>query len=387
MDTYLHRGYIEFETLAPVFIGSGGDLNKKEYIYDRDKGEISIIDIEKMFDYFRKKNLSSVFEEYLLTPAETKKYSGEAPAKDLYFFLRDNHVPENVYRTWITGTEKVADASMNMRSAKQIMMFMRDAQGRPYIPGSSFKGMLRTTLEMRYLLENPEKAREIGQMIRSAETEKRNRYLSAEDKKIDVLSVHRELFRNGKNNTFNVSDQVNDALRGLYVGDSESIALENMCICEKIDLTTQGEERPLNLLRESIKPRVRIRIPITIDTTICPYTVKNLLEAIAVTHDYYKKVFMSRFAGAPQTLGNTTTFYLGGGTGYAATTVTYGALQDIHAVKTVSEIIDNTLPYKIKEMHKHRFDEKKGVSPHLIKCTRYNGKLYQMGTCCVMKFN
>ena len=29
MESYLRRGYIEFLTLSPVFIGSGKELNKK----------------------------------------------------------------------------------------------------------------------------------------------------------------------------------------------------------------------------------------------------------------------------------------------------------------------------------------------------------------------
>ena len=48
MESYLRRGYIEFLTLSPVFIGSGKELNKKEYIYDRNTGSICLVDFRKM---------------------------------------------------------------------------------------------------------------------------------------------------------------------------------------------------------------------------------------------------------------------------------------------------------------------------------------------------
>ena len=81
-----------------------------------------------------------------------------------------------------------------------------------------------------------------------------------------------------------------------------------------------------------------------------------------------------------------TTFFLGGGTGYVSKTVTYGILSEKDAVDQVSRIINATLNNCTRQEHGHRNDVRKGVSPHILKCTKYKGRLMQMGACCVTKY-
>lgn len=388
MESYLYRSYIEFQTLSPVFIGGGRELNKKEYIYDRNTGSIYLVDFRKMCEGLQARHLLDAFEAYLMEDVQTQnKRQGTFQNRELFHFLKDNRVPETVYKNWYIGAVKVADKSMNMHSAKSIQMFMRNAANEPYIPGSSFKGMLRTVLETNYYLENRDEADEMADRIHNARKQNRNKYLGDEDKRIDVQSIHRKMFEVYKDNPEKtIADQNNDTLRGLLIGDSQPISLDDMCICQKIDLTIYGEQRPLNLVRECIKPGVRIRIPITIDTRICPFSMKDILNAIREFNKNYIAQFTNHFQGAPATNGNSTTFYLGGGAGYLSKTVTYGVMHGDEAVKMTAEIIDQTLPEKVREKHKHYLDIRKGVSPHLLKCTLYQGKLCQMGACCVMKY-
>lgn len=388
MESYLYRSYIEFQTLSPVFIGGGRELNKKEYIYDRNSGSIYLVDFRKMCEGLQARRLLDAFEEYLMEDTQTQsRQQGTFRNRELIHFLKDNRVPETVYKNWYIGAVKVADKSMNMHSAKSIQMFMRNAANEPYVPGSSFKGMLRTVLETKYYLENRAEADEMADRIRNARKQGRNKYLSEEDRQIDVQSLHRKMFEVYKNNPEkSLADQNNDILRGLLIGDSDPIALENMCICQKIDLTVSGEQRPLNLVRECIKPGIRIRIPVTIDTRICPFSIKDILDAISEFNKNYIAEFTKHFKGAPTTNGKSTTFYLGGGAGYLSKTVTYGIMHGEDAVRMTAEIIDQTLPEKVREKHKHYLDVRKGVSPHLLKCTLYQGRLCQMGACCVMKY-
>ena len=388
MESYLYRSYIEFQTLSPVFIGGGRELNKKEYIYDRNTGSIYLVDFRKMCEGLQARNLLGAFEAYLMEDVQTQnKRQGTFQNRELFHFLKDNRVPETVYKNWYIGAVKVADKSMNMHSAKSIQMFMRNAANEPYIPGSSFKGMLRTVLETNYYLENRDEADEMVDRIHNARKQNRNKYLGDEDKRIDVQSIHRKMFEVYNDNPEKtIADQNNDTLRGLLIGDSQPISLDDMCICQKIDLTIYGEQRPLNLVRECIKPGVRIRIPITIDTRICPFSMKDILNAIREFNKNYIAQFTNHFQGAPATNGNSTTFYLGGGAGYLSKTVTYGVMHGDEAVKMTAEIIDQTLPEKVREKHNHYLDIRKGVSPHLLKCTLYQGKLCQMGACCVMKY-
>ena len=391
MESYLYRSYIEFQTLSPVFIGGGRELNKKEYIYDRNSGSIYLVDFRKMCEGLQARRLLDAFEEYLMEDTQSRQ-KGTFKNRELIHFLKDNRVPETVYKNWYIGAVKVADKSMNMHSAKSIQMFMRNAANEPYVPGSSFKGMLRTILETKYYLENRAEADEMADKIRNARKLGRNKYLSEEDRQIDVQSLHREMFEVHKNNPEkSLEDQNNDTLRGLLIGDSDPIALENMCICEKIDLPISGVQRERspkspNLVRECIKPGIRIRIPITIDTRICALSIKDILDAIREFNKNYMAEFTKHFQGAPATNGNSTTFYLGGGTGYVSKTVTYGIMHGADAVRMTAEIIDLTLSENARREHKHYLDVRKGVSPHMLKCTLYQGRLYQMGACCVMKY-
>ena len=387
MESFYYRSFIEFQTLSPVFIGSGKELNKKEYIYDRNSGSIYLVDFKKMCEGLQSRHLLNAFEAYLMEDQQGPIRPQGGQGQELIHFLKDHSVQEAVYKNWYIGMVKVADKSMNLHSAKPIQLFIRNAANQPYVPGSSFKGMLRTILETKYMLEHRDDADEMAEKIRNARKQKRNKYLADEDKEIDVRAVHREIFEAVKNNPEkNLADQNNDTLRGLMIGDSQPLSIDDMCICQKVDLTTFGERRPLNLIRECIKPGVRVRIPITIDTRICPYSIKDILEAIKEFNKNYISQFVSHFTGAPATGGNSTTFYLGGGAGYFSKTVTYGVMHGKDAVKTVAEIIDQTLPEKVRAQHKHYLDSRKGVSPHLLKCTLYQGKLCQMGACCVMRY-
>ena len=69
--------------------------------------------------------------------------------------------------------------------------------------------------------------------------------------------------------------------------------------------------------------------------------------------------------------------WLGGGCGFAAKTIIYGILEN-DAIRVIDGIYRNTLGKNYRE-HKHDCDIKLGVAPHVCKCTRYHGELYDMG--------
>ena len=72
------------------------------------------------------------------------------------------------------------------------------------------------------------------------------------------------------------------------------------------------------------------------------------------------------------------TVFLGGGSGFVSKTVIYSLLGEREGVQAVKDIFDKT--YVPKE-HKHYKDCRLGVSPHVLKCTKYCGKTYMMGQC------
>ena len=50
-------------------------------------------------------------------------------------------------------------------------------------------------------------------------------------------------------------------------------------------------------------------------------------------------------------------------------------------VTTTVKVMENTMNPKSFAIHKHKNDNRIGISPHILKCTRYNGERYQMGKC------
>ena len=55
MRPYLSTYKIVLETKAPLYIGSGKLMGKKEYIYNREQKEVFVPDIMKMYRGLRKK--------------------------------------------------------------------------------------------------------------------------------------------------------------------------------------------------------------------------------------------------------------------------------------------------------------------------------------------
>ena len=57
------------------------------------------------------------------------------------------------------------------------------------------------------------------------------------------------------------------------------------------------------------------------------------------------------------------------------------ALFGQEGTRVTTMIFDKT---RVPREHKHYQDTRLGVSPHILKCTKYNGKEYMMGQCELM---
>lgn len=373
MNKFLKTYTLTFKTKAPVFIGNGKTISKKEYIYDRSEGCIHFMDMDRMYHALSKLRLGGKYEQYLLNDDYT----------DLSGFLKENDIRANQYQAWIKYSEPVGDPEMNSHSIKNICAFVKDPYGKPYIPGSSLKGALRTMLEVSYLLRNKNEFASIAEEIHRAEYKGRTNYLKKETDKIKEKVFHEELFhdRDGRCEHESI---VNDILRGIRVSDSAPLNDTDLCICQKVDLTTGGEFKKLNLVRECIRPDVMISMKITVDSAFYKYTNIDILNAV---EDFYRNVsleFLSRFNNGVPTRGNKTTFFLGGGAGYPSKTVLYGLLHGSEARAEAVHIIDQSLPEAVRRKHGHARDNELGASPHMLKCTIYGKKKYQMGACCII---
>lgn len=370
MEEFLKHYRMRIEALSPIYIGSGVKLGKKEYIYMPWNHEVIIPDMQKMFLAVQKKGLIKEFTDFMMNAGQN--------GKTLSQWLKEHRFGSEDYEAWRLYKMDAGEAFLNPKaSPKEIDAFIKDAYGCPYVPGSSIKGMLRTALIAWELHKNPDKYCDIKEEVKSASERKANRsqYLMPEIKKLEqrVLYVLSRDEENGKS-------AVNDCLSGLYVGDSEPIGLGQLTLSQKIDYTVDGTEKPISLLRETLIPGTKIDFDITIDTTILKqYDIDDILEALEYFKDVCNQYFYSRFK---RTIKDSNAVLIGGGCGFLSKTVIY-SLCTSDGVKVVDNIFKNTLNDKIYKKHKHYKNLQLHLAPHVCKCTKYKGELYDMGIGCI----
>ena len=167
-------------------------------------------------------------------------------------------------------------------------------------------------------------------------------------------------------------------MSGIIISDSKPLSNEDMILCQKWEYHIDGSSKTLNLLRECVKPGTVIKTSMKVDESINQITSeknygsskKKFLSIFTIVY------FQSKYPIADQMFDETV--FLGGGSGFVSKTVIYSLLGEREGVQAVQDIFDKT--YVPKE-HKHYKDCRLGVSPHVLKCTKYCGKTYMMGQC------
>ena len=364
MKDYLKHYKIKLKTEGAVFVGSGKEFSKKEYLFSDGWKKIGILDFNRFYSFLCGKDLSNKFETFFIN--ENKS--------DLRHWMADNNISYEDIKPYLKYEIECGNTSLEKGKKAQIMEFVKDVYGCPYIPGSSVKGMLRTVLETMFIHDDIGLYKNDKFKIsdRLDNTYKANRgILKYEEKDISVKTFNK-LDRNNKK----VEDAVNDILSGLIVGDSLPLSVNDLVLCQKIEIHCNGKETSLNLLRECIKPGVEIEIPLSIDSSICSLDIDEIYNAVNVYDSIYESCFVNAF-GNSESVGNKTVF-VGGGVGFASKTLVYPLYGKKDGIEVTKKIFEKT---GVPQNHKHNKDKELGVSPHILKCTKWNGKLYQMGKC------
>ena len=357
--------------LGPVFVGSGAEFSKKEYLFLNNRKTVGILDMQKLYRLVTKKGLQSRFEDFMLKSDRRKNLSE---------WLMENRINIQEAKECMKYSLDSGDTSIQRGTPVQIMECIKDPYGFPYIPGSSIKGMLRTILLCGRILQNPENFREEkGAVIRTVRNRtnrvSRARFLYQEKGRTEEKGFHC-LNRNERRK----EDAVNDELSGMIVSDSRPLTPDDLVLCQKIERGVDGTEKNLNLLRECFRPGTQIDFTITVEKDICSVRREEILRSVELFNEAYYKYYLSAFAGADRPRKGQV--YLGGGAGFVSKTFLYPLLGKEEGLNTVVGIFKAT---GVPENHKHFRDVKYGVSPHILKCTHYQGQSMQMG-CCRLEF-
>ena len=330
---------------SPLCIGSGSRLQKNEYLYDPRTRVVSVLDPNAFVALLDRKNLIDAYEQFIL--------QGGA----LFRFLREDcRLTSREIDSVVRYTLSAADALGENTPLREIQTFQRDVRGRAYLPGAGVKGALRTAyLTYRILQEE----RRTGEPFRESD------YLN-------LLTFDKKRPQN----------MVNDLFRGVSVTDSDPLPDSAMILAGKVDILPDGSVNRIKVCRESLCPGTTVHLTLTLDQTLLEgkITRETLQESITAFADYYRKTYLPHFRLPPSALGESyqNCLLLGAGTGFWAKTVAYPYYGEKQALRQTSAFLQKKFP-----RGGHARDEAKGIAPHTLKYTQYNGRLTPFGVCGV----
>ena len=360
-DGHLQVYDLILKTRSPLFIGSGYVKKENEYIFDARSGAVRMISMESLFSKLIEKGLVDDYEKFVL--------SGN---KSLYDFLKNCRFSEGEISAMCLYRIDAADALDGEHSLKEIHTFVRNTEGKVYVPGSSVKGALRTAI-LSAMMEKEQKgkwpdARNKGVKAKQMQ-ELEGEYLNTLELKKDKKTGAR------------LNDAVNSIMRGIALSDSLPLPESCIALVGKTDALPTGEMRKLPLCRECVKPDSLIHMKLTIDASVLgnDFNAETLKADIRRFDSFYSEVIVSAFTKPTNcaSLSYSDCLIFGGGSGFFVKSLAYQYLG-----------FDDALDYVAGEMqaqfrqHKHDKDiSVHGISPHTLKYGKYNGKLYPYGIC------
>ena len=367
MQAYLKHYNLRITALSPIHVGNGQTIGKKEYIQiGGPKKPVIIPDMNKMFLTLLTLRREKAYEDFILK--ERNLGLGQ--------WLLNQGITESTIESFKSYSMDPGDAFVRLNSGKsatpkKIVSFTKDAYLNPYIPGSTIKGMIRNAL-LCYRVHNARDRyrRYVDELQRaSGMGGKPETFLEKETKNLENA-----VFNTLERDEANPANAVNSIMSGLIVSDSKPIDNGKLILAQKIDLSLRGEEKPLPLLREALRPGTQIEFELTIDTRLCDVTIEEILNSLEFFNQVSFDSFYGRFGRGSKAKG---TVWIGGGTGFLSKTILYPVYGD-KAVRIADKAFQATIG-KNYDVHKHFKDVPNGVAPHVCKCTRFGGKLYDMG--------
>ena len=328
------RAY-DLVTVAPVHVGSGEIRRANEYLYDKVHSMAYFLDETRWVAFLDKRQLMEPFLAYIEESSrQLGQRRGPFRGKNLWDWLRAHGVqPREMEALAVRRTRAERCVVSKNGSLNDVHLQMALSDGRPYVPGSTIKGALRTGILYRMIQQEPERFRgfwqEIWQEAASrGKAKDKERTWQGIERRLETQALH--TLRVDKENP---TEMVNSALRGLRVSDAAVVQRETeTLLLQKLDATTkpnrQGEtHKTLPLFRECIPPGRRLHFTLTADfsmlRTIGITSFDDIFQglraytaqALALLEEEFPK-YRPRFDEAREA-----DCLLGGGTGFLSKTL------------------------------------------------------------------
>ena len=374
MKEYLNSFTLELETLSPVHIGDGDCYEKKTYLTEGD--ELYVFRGKNLYRFLNSRYLHSDYESFVTDQR-----------RDLRQFFQEYRIRKEAYEEAMERKLKIA--SSNGMIDSKIFTFVRDPYGCPYIPGSSLKGALRSVIESSIILRSQNKPLTKDNMIRIINDERKqyadkhqNKPLNPKDKSflkranedLSKDTMRAQVFPD-KTGKFNVSDMVNDIMRGIIVGDSEPLSDDDILVNSIFSIGPDNiQYRKVQVLAECLKPHTIVRFPVTIDTSFYDklseeqkrvFTTEGLLEAVQLCWENYCQKYINAYSAlSKQETGSI--LMLGKYSGFVSKTEEIALFDEKDAMQVTSEVLKTRSSTR---------------SPFFVRCSYVGDELYQMGRC------
>ena len=363
------RNKMKLEVLTPLHIG-GADykskLDKKEYIFDKDKKTLTLIDNEKFIAFLIKKNLFEKYIAYIENNVNAKVMIQNRNI-NLFNFLKANNIDKDIQDFRKKAPIKL---DMNIENMNDIKLMLRDVQGKPYIPGTSIKGALINLLLVDYIIKNREKFSKEKRIILS-ECKKTNDDRSIRGLKNDIKKIVNQIEKSiiySDNKTLEKSKKF-----GISVSDSYSYSNTRTNFYQDIDekrTNKPGEDksRPMPVAREYIISNSIFDFDITLDIDLLEESklkIKNiddLIDSIENAMSYLIDVLEDKNSPRTENL------VLGANTGFLQKTIIYSLFEKKEErLEVVKKLLHLKKGDKIKDHLKDKF------SPRVLNRVKING--------------
>lgn len=374
---------MELEVLTPVHIG-GVDyktkLDKKEYLFNPNTNNLTIIDNVKFSEILIKKNLFDKYIKYIEENGNSEKN------KDIKLlpFLKENNIYSDL--TYFTKKEyKKLDIELKIKkngkkeSLNTIKLLNRNIYDEVYIQGSSVKGALVNLLIVDYIINNREEfldeKKKIMDLAYSSVDEKSIKEFKNDVKEI-VKNIEKKIFYN-ENKNFEETKKFGISISDSYRNHKEIKTNFYQDIDEK---KKDGKEAYMPVIRECIIPKNKFDFDITLDFEVLDESkleIRNyddLISALENAVDYLIDNTLEVENGKSQNL------ILGANTGFHQKTVVHALFPE---KKERLEVTKKLLHKSKKNVILNHLNDK--FSPRIINRVRKNGKLELAGLVRIQK--
>ena len=385
MSNRIDHAQLLLTVVSPTNIGGHEKLTTKDYMYNYDAGEVSLLNNYEWFRFLARHNKLAEFEAYMqdemVRPNGRTMYDWAKNAIGVSQLTKD---------TLGSAIGSIMKSSIynkgHKNSLNDITPQIRGANGDVYIPGSSIKGVIDSAIISHMLRNNKVFRSNVQRELRKVldvYKRKNARSLFKDIFKMVNLAIlkHIHVLTNNEGKPF--KGILASAFRGVSVSDAMPIGVIKTEVLKKEDSCVEEDgTHDISVHRECILPNQQFSFTLTLDTAMTKEigitSINQVLDILQEDFDATHKLLASKFKKVNPSIFKAlepANAYIGSNTGFVQKTIIMAAFTDDE--KTGIDIIRAILDVNFQKAEHDRKDTV--MAPRAIKLVKWNGNYYEMG--------